>query len=185
MINVQDSFLSPEEFDIFNKSMISKGSKINNKSKNSWVFSHKDLKGDITLPTVDFGKHMGSVVSKIKDVIGGWYTNIPDIYSVTYAYSKQGFEVDPHIDSNSSIVTEEALSKTYKAFLFGHTVWEDWGGKLGFSSGEYAEYMPLPNRLIVFSLDERYWVTQVTTKADEATRMFMSVRFGNADISFN
>jgi len=185
MILRVDNFLDNETFDILNASMLSKIDSAKSRkaddvgNEKSYSLAYTELHGDILFPSMHLGAHIGPIINKVRNYIETAIDkSIPDVESTHYAFMNQGYIIRRHVDSKSIPIDFDELAKNYKAFLFSHNEWEEeWGGHLCFSTEE--EYLPLPNRLVVYTTDEPHWTILMNEKSGDATRMIMGIRFGN------
>ena len=188
MILVVDNFLDNEMFDILNASMLSKIDTAKSRlaydvgNEKAYSLTFNGLHGDILLPSMHLGVHIGPIIDKVRNYIETKIgKSIPDVESTHYAFMNQGYIIRRHVDAIKFPVNGTGLKKNFKAFIFGHARWEeDWGGHLCFKS-DGSENLPLPNRLVVYTVDEPHGTILMNEKSGDATRMIMGIRFGFGD----
>ena len=186
MILSVDNFLDNETFDILNASMLSKLDRVKCRkaddvgNEKSHSEAYTQLHGDILFPKMHLGVHIGPIIDKVRNYIETEIgKSIPVVESTHYAFMNQGYLIRRHVDSISTPIDFDELAKNYKAFIFSHSKWEEeWGGHLCFKNTE-KEYLPVPNRLVVYTTDEPHWTILMNEKSGDATRMIMGIRFGN------
>lgn len=203
MVIVKDNFLNPELFawlsDIaikkadvgltaankfYNKTApmaysLSKFYTINQEEnkKSGWDMSFgAHLKGDLTEPKIRLGKQVESIVSKISDTINNATSKeISDIESVYMLFSATGYSLPKHVDIGSSRTTIDQAQQIFRAFLFCHKEWSpNWGGELCFES---KKCLPIPNRLVIYTMEEPHWVNSVT-KSAKNYRIIFATSYG-------
>ena len=188
MILSVDNFLDNETFDILNTSMLSKIDSAKSKkaddvgNETAYSLAHTGLHGDILFPSMHLGVHIGPIIDKVRNYIETEIgKSIPVVESTHYAFMNQGYIIRRHVDAIKFPVNGTGLKKNFKAFIFGHARWEeDWGGHLCFKS-DGSENLPLPNRLVVYTVDEPHGTILMNEKSGDATRMIMGIRFGFGD----
>jgi len=192
MLIVRDNFLSPNElewlqniaykksqesYNIATKGVNNAIAKFYTEDKTAWDFSYNDINGDLTMPSYILGNQISSIVNQISTVVAMHDDSLTkqDLVNLYFMYQIKGYEVPKHKDRRFPSTTEEELSKIYKAFLFCNKDWnKEWGGSLCFNHGSY---LPIPNRLIIYSNDEGHWVEKVTEKVNNNLRIIFGLRF--------
>jgi hypothetical protein len=192
MVIVKDNFLPPKKFEWLKQIASSKAkyslkiaeranapfiAKFYNAEKTAWDLTYYKLYGDLTMPANGIGKDIISIVDDMKNFLCGYDSAIKneELINLTFMFAIQGYSVPRHIDIRSPSSTTEDLSKIYKIFLFCHEEWSDkWGGELCFTKGDF---LPLPNRLIIYSNDEPHWVKPVKDTKDIIIRKIFGLRY--------
>jgi|APFre7841882654_1041346.scaffolds.fasta_scaffold41467_3 hypothetical protein len=191
MLYLKDNFLPTETFNWLNEAAIRKNeyalnvakkgnfksvAKFYTQDKSAWDLCYADLQGSMVTPAHGIGKNIIGVIQNIKDFLGEQLqSSVPRLETAYLMYGKNSYTVPRHIDKNKTSSDYQELFNYYKAFIFCHNTWEeDWGGRLCFDSNKY---LPKPNRLVIYSLNEFHWVEPITEKATNL-RMIFGVRFG-------
>lgn len=194
MVFYQDNFLTEEEFkwldnisskvsEDIQKEMEHKGSDSSRNrvwGKFNWNRGFFGLNDDTTIPSVALKRNIKPIMTRISDLIKekSKLEPFPPLDDVFLIYSKDGYKVHRHTDNTYSVPIPEDLAKCHKAFIFCHNEWkEEWGGHLCFDG---HEILPVPNRLVVFSVDESHWVNLVNTESTMIRKIFGG-RWGRDD----
>lgn len=189
MVIVKDNYLNAEDFlwlstlaaKKANESMTisenkpSPTSKFYTNDNSAWDYTFRNLYGDMTRPTFRLGKHLLTIYDKVVNEIKPLRPVLP-VDSVYFMFARTGYKIRKHIDYRFINTPKENLNKITKAFIFCNTVWQkDWGGELCFESGNY---LPLPNRLVIYTPDETHWVEEVKDIGNNV-RIIFGIRFGD------
>lgn len=175
MLYIQDNFLTSDEFQMMSDQAIKHSTKKRNlyENNNGWGESCPGLKNDLTMAYVKFGIWQKDVIDRVKTLLLQFTSNVPPIENIWFNYSQKGYEMTPHRDYTLKSDTIEQLSERYKVFIYAHKVWEqNWGGELCFESQEITPY---PNRLVLYTTEEKHWTNPINT---DNLRMFYCIRFG-------
>jgi len=146
--------------------------------KKAWDLTYRNLNGNLQIPIENIGHRIPEVIELIRNKLISQTSNhkLGLLDNVHFLFSTDGYEVPKHIDKKFKSTHLIRLSKIYKAFIFCNTIWEtSWGGELCFDSGHFS---PLPNRLILYSIDEVHWVKKVTNNENNI-RINFGMRFGD------
>lgn len=143
--------------------------------RTGWDITYTELNGDISIPVMEIGDKVEDILNHIKNTIKSVTgADAPKIDNVHFIFSKTGYIVKQHTDRRFQNTHPMKLSKIYKTFIFCNDVWdENWGGELCFNSGSF---LPIPNRLVMYSIDEMHWVKKVNE--NNIIRTNFGCRFG-------
>lgn len=154
----------------FNKNRLSK---FYTKEKTAW--DHTEPNCSLNILRQTYGNQIVDIFNKIENECKENNIQLLEYKKMFFLFATTGYLVPTHRDKNLLHSTMDDLSKIYKAFIFCHSVWKpEWKGELCFSNGNY---LPLPNRLLIYSGDEKHWVEQVQEIGDNL-RMIFAIRFG-------
>lgn len=186
MVLVQDNFLTEEEFKWLDAATSKISDDIQNEmsvrgpdlSRNriwgdfNWNRGYFSLNDDTTIPSVALKRNIQPIMLRIREIIkeNSNLDPFPPLENVILIYSKDGYIVHRHTDNSYYVPVPEDLAKCFKAFIFCHSDWkEEWGGHLCFDG---HEILPVPNRLVIFSMDEAHWVNLVNTQSTMIRKIF-------------
>jgi len=186
MVIVQDNILTEEEFiwlddisskisDEILKEMEKKGTDgIRNRKwgSHNWSRGYHSLDDDTTIPSVALKRNIKPIMTRIRDIIKekSKLDPFPLLDTAFLMYSNDGYKVHRHRDLSTKAKYQPKEVYNFKAFIFSHKEWkEEWGGHLCFDG---YEILPVPNRLVVFSVDEAHWVNLVNTESTMLRKIF-------------
>jgi len=186
MVIVQDNILTEEEFiwlddisskmsDEILKETEKKGTDLVRNRKwggHNWNRGYHSLDDDTTIPSVALKRNIKPIMTRIRDIIKekSKLDPFPLLDTAFLIYSNDGYEVHRHKDLSIKEKLQNKKTYNFKAFIFCHKEWkEEWGGHLCFDG---YEILPVPNRLVVFSVNESHWVNLVNTKSTMLRKIF-------------
>ena len=190
MVIIKDNFLDEELFnwlstlaynkceEVYHMALTSsnKNAKFYTKSQSAWDISYPNLDGQKVIPCKVLGVEFEEVYNKVVSELINNDIDVLPLDVVSFLFAKTGYYIPKHFDVRFLNTSTNAFKTNAKAFIFCHNVWEDnWGGELCFDSGEY---IPKPNRLLIYTVDEEHWVNKVQDIYNNR-RIIFGIRFGN------
>lgn len=177
MLYIEDNFLTESEFRSLNDAALKHSTKKRNlyQDNNGWSEGCVDLKNNLVMPLVKFGKWQEPIIERLKVLVEQFVKPHPIIENVWFNYAQGAYIIPRHTDIITTNDPADLMKKSFKIFIYAHEQWEEsWGGKLCFDA---QEIVPVPNRLVMYTMDEAHWTTPITT---DALRIFWGIRFGHA-----
>lgn len=164
-----------ESFKLATKSTTTK-SKFYTENKTGWDYSINNLQGDLVRPQYVLGTNYKIVYDMILSELAINELNPLNLDSVFFMFATTGYEIPKHVDVRYLGTNINELNRIVKAFIFCHETWDNtWAGELCFKTGNY---LPVPNRLLIYTADELHWVNKVNDINDN-NRIIFGMRFGD------
>lgn len=174
MIYLKDNFLSSEDFDKLNATMLQKFKMTHGQDKISQLNPYAAIRNRnaCTTPTeiaLQLGSFVVNIVDKIEHSLRNdfGFTTLK-FGSAWYIYLTNERGVDWHIDGTST-ASVTGLEEGYTFGLYTHSRWdEDWGGELEITD---ESFLPTPNRLLGWPRDIRHRVAKINHNDPSYLRM--------------
>lgn len=178
----KDNFLSPENFKELNALGIRRFPLIEKEDVYSRQNAlHPIRSRDLQLPpghttlTPEFELRYGKITTKAVNQIYQFLLNEanvikPELATVWFAYMNSAKQLDFHSDGP---VRGIPVERCVTVCLYIHNDWkEEWGGEI--ESEEGTRFMPVPNRLVVWSRDVIHKVADITATELPFNRTIMA-----------
>lgn len=130
-------------------------------------------------PTVNFDiidKKIYNAALSIESFVRKKYEYVPEIYSMGILNQKMPYFMKPHYDVPGSLV-----ENNYIALYNISNDWQDgWGGESVFAIDDNnikERINPKPNRLIVYSIDERHQIYPILPSSNDNFRRILRISF--------
>jgi hypothetical protein len=192
VIACQDNFLSTDKFQELNTCILNRfnttlrehtiwcsetypGKPIQLAVKQLPIRTRFELIEDYTRLEFLLGLTIVSITKSIQEyIINHLQVKNPKPSSVWFQYMHYKQLVEKHLDG---AIGGKSLNKSFTSLLYAHTQWEDtWGGEVDI---EDQSYLPKPNRLIVYSRDNKHGVSPILHKNDDYYRLFLGVSWSS------
>jgi hypothetical protein len=184
----KDDFLSPDEFKELNELSIRRFPLFEKEDNVSKQNSLRPIRSrDLQLPAghtkltpeleLRHGKITANAVDKIYQFLINEASIInPELATVWFGYMTPKKELNFHCDGP---VRDIPIEKCVTLCLYLHEDWkEEWGGHI--ESREGTKFVPIPNRLVVWSRDVIHRVAKITTDELPFKRTIMATTWTTA-----
>ena len=176
MITHFDNFLDAKTFTDLNQYMLSKKIHVVENENQNGKFG--DLTHTIGVGTAFFrykvDKHdliiLSPIIAQIKECLKNvTKSTAQQHYASWFQYMNNNQRAGKHFDG---AVNNKHHTRSYSAFIYTHTIWEDhYGGELCVKGTETKVY---PNRLVIYSRDEEHWTNSILHDQPTYQRMFFA-----------